>query len=219
MIEALGYGVYTHSEAAKLTGLKISRVREWFRFQLDRPEPMLRSHYEKADGERVISFLDLVDVFVAGQLREHGVSLQNLRKVYKKLSIDLDSLHPFSRQELLSDGKTVFSRGLTAKGQEQIREVLTGQGVFPHIIRPFLKQIDYDYATSLALRWHFNKDVVLDPTIYFGQPIVEEIGIPTYILSNAYRANNADANKVAAWYKIQPSQVLAAVHFESSLAV
>src|SRR5690349_2020617 len=77
----LGKGVYDYREAALLTGLKQGRVREWFRVRpvKARRPPVFRSDYEPVDGNYAISFLDLIDVFVAGQLREHGVSLQTLR--------------------------------------------------------------------------------------------------------------------------------------------
>src|SRR5207245_2653193 len=110
-----------------------------------------------------ISFLDLIDVFVAGQLREHGVTLQTLRRVYAHLADELKTRHPFSRQELLSDGNTVFMRGMDQKGQEELTEVLTKQKVFPQIILPFLKKIDYNAASKLAERWHIAPQVVIDP--------------------------------------------------------
>jgi uncharacterized protein (DUF433 family) len=217
MVSAIGHGVYEFSEAAKLTGLRLSRIREWFRIREDRG-PIFHSDYAPIDGKSSISFLDLIDVFVAGQLRTHGVSLQTLRKVYKKLSHDFDTTHPFSRKELLSDGKIVFTRGLNAKGKEEIQEALTNQLVFPDIILPFLRKVDYDQVTSLALRWHIADQVVLDPEICFGTPIIEKTGIPTYILAAAYNANDKDEILVANWYKVKPLHVIAAVNFETRLA-
>ena len=154
MSTMLGNGVYGYREAALLTGLKPERVREWFR---NRPAeskraPVFRSNYEPVEGHRAISFLDLIGVFVAGQLREHGVSLQTLRRVHAHLEDELKTPHPFCRQELLSDGKIVFLRGTDDKGQEELKEVLARQKVFPEIIHPFLRKIDYDEASRLAER-------------------------------------------------------------------
>jgi hypothetical protein len=74
----LGNGIYGLPEAARLTGLKPGRVRESFQERLDTSErpPVFRSDYESIGGDRAISFHDLIDLFIAGQLREHGVSLQ-----------------------------------------------------------------------------------------------------------------------------------------------
>jgi uncharacterized protein (DUF433 family) len=215
----LGKGVYGFHEAAFLTGLKEERVREWFRKRPSgaRRRPIFQSDYEPVDGDRAISFLDLIDVFVAGQLREHGVSLQTLRRVYACLAEELQTPHPFCRNELLSDGKVVFMRGMDEKGQEELKEVLSRQKVFPEIILPFLNRIDYGAASRLAERWHIARLVVVDPRICFGKPVVEPVSIPTAILAAAYHANDEDVELVAGWYNVHADHVRAAVAFESKL--
>jgi uncharacterized protein (DUF433 family) len=157
-------------------------------------------------------------VFVAGQLRGHGVTLQTIHRVYKRLQVDWGTAHPFCRRELLSDGKTVFMRYWDAKGEERLAEALSEQGVFPQVILPFLRHIDYDQVTDLAQRWHIAEGVVVDPGICFGKPVVQEVGIPTAILAAAYHANDEDLDAVAEWYNIPPRCVEAAVAFENGLA-
>jgi uncharacterized protein (DUF433 family) len=216
----LGHGVYGLPEAARLTGLRYARVREWFRGRSRDPDraPIFYGDYEPVQGDSAISFHDLIEVFVAGQLREHGVALQTLRRVHARMRNDLGTPHPFCRKELLSDGKVVFMRGLDSQGCDELTEVLTRQKVFPHILLPFLQRIDYDNATVLARRWRIAKLVVLDPTICFGKPIVDAAGVPTSILANAYHANSRDADLVSDWYNVLPDQVLAAVEFERNMA-
>lgn len=216
----LGDGIYAYIEAARLTGLKRARVHEWFRTRSSDPkQPFLfLSDYESVDGDRAISFFDLIDVFVAGQLREHGVSLQTLRRVYAHLQEELKAKHPFCRSELLSDGKIVFLRGMDSKGEEELKEVLTRQKVFPTIILPFLERIDYEEASKLAERWHIADQIVVDPAICFGKPIVEAVGIPTAVLASAYRANDENEELVAEWHNVHPKYVLAAAAFEDSMA-
>ena len=92
----------------------------------------------------------MIDLFVAGQLREHGVSLQTLRRVYAKLQHDLHTDHPFCRKELLSDGKTVFTLGMDEQGREELLEALPGRRFSPEILLPFLNRIDYNKVTTLA---------------------------------------------------------------------
>ncbi len=220
MTTMLGNGVYTCSEAARLTGLKKARIREWFREESAKSNgpPRFRSDYEPVEGDLAISFLDLIDVFVAGHLREHGLSLQTLRGVYARLAKELSSGHPFGRQEMLSDGKGLFTQGMDVKGGEERKEVLTRQKVFQRVILPFLKTIDYGPESKLAERWHIAPGVVLDPRICFGTPIVEAVSVPTAILAAAYRANDEDAEAVASWYNVHANHVIAAVQFESKMA-
>ncbi len=219
-MEILGRGVYSLPEAARLTRLKTQRVREWFRGrrQLLSRKPVFRGDYQSISGDNAISFLDLVDLFVVGQLRDHGVPLQSLRKVHAQLKKDLKTPHPFCRKEVLSDGKKVFTLGLDEQNKAEMIEVLTHQRVFAEILLPFLKRIDYDATTRLARRWCIADMVVIDPAICLGKPIIGEVGIATSILAAAYHANKNDAEVVADWYNIHSKHVIAAVDFERSLA-
>ena len=170
------------------------------------------------EGDRAISFLDLIELFVAGQLRVHGVALQTLRKVHKRLESDLRTKHPFCRREILSDGRRVFILGLDELGREEMIDVLSRQRVFVSVLEPFLKRIDYDCATLMARKWSIADKILVDPANCLGKPIVEEIGIRTAILAGAYEANGRDPDVVADWYGVLPSHVMAAVEFEKSLA-
>jgi uncharacterized protein (DUF433 family) len=220
MVEVLGHGVYTFPDAARLTRLRTARVREWFLpRQSRRTVPAIfESDYSGETEESIISFLDLIEVFVAGQLRERGISLQKVRKVHAALSAQLKTDHPFCRKEIRTRGKSVFAVGLDQRGRDEIFEVLTGQKVFPQIIRPFLKSLDYHSQSLLASRWKIARGVVVNPEICFGQPIVESAGIPTSILCNSYRANGRDLGIVAKWYGLTTEEVQVAVRFERKIA-
>ena len=202
-------------EAARLTGLGPQRVREWFhgRSKEHALKPVFQSDYQSVGGDRAISFHDLIELFVAGQLRDRGVSLQSLRKVYKRLQEDLGTRHPFCRREVLTNHGKVFTLGLDKQGRREMIEVLTRQRVFPDILLPFLKRIDYDEATELAKRWCIANLVVIDPSICLGKPIIEGVGITTAILAASYEANDQDAELVADWYKVHAKHVIAAVEF------
>jgi uncharacterized protein (DUF433 family) len=217
----LGLGLYDLREGARLTRLDPKRVRRWFApppSESDR-KPILTPDYPRVQDEVAISFLDLIDVFVFGNLRKHGVPLQTLRKVYSRLQRDFKQKHPFAYNRLATDGVEVFLRVPDMEGKEQLVEILTKQMVFPDIIEPFLKQLDYDPDTHLARLWHIAEGVVLNPGISFGKPVVEEAFVKTEVLSDAYHANDKDEEAVARWYNVSPEDVLTAVRFEAGLAV
>lgn len=215
-----GQGVYSFSEAARLTGLKPRRVREWFvgrKSDRDRL-PVFRPDFDPIGTAYAISFLDLVDVYVAGHLREFGVSMPTVRKVHDRLRADFGTGHPFARKELLTDGQAVFVRGADAAGEEEIYDALTKQKAFPQLILPFLKQIDYSRISSLAQRWHIDDGVVVDPGKSFGRPVLDRLFIPTYLVAAEYRANGRNADRVAGWYGLTPDEVMTAVRFEAGIA-
>src|SRR4051812_36855395 len=89
----IGHGIYDLTEAARFTGLRRGRIREWFlgRSGMDTRSPVFRGAYQTVNGECFISFLDLVEVFIAGQLRNHGVSLQYIRRAHAKLKVDWET--------------------------------------------------------------------------------------------------------------------------------
>jgi uncharacterized protein (DUF433 family) len=219
-MEVLGKGVYSIAEAARLTRLKTQRVREWFRGRSSPSrifKPVFESDYPILHEEYAISFLDLVELKIGGSLREMGVSLPYLRKVYNHLQTDFGD-HPFCSREIYVGDKKIFTRGLNEEESRTVIEALTNQQYFETIILPFLKKIDYDDLTDQAIRWHIADLVVIDPTIRFGKPIVEETGIGTSVLRKAYYANGEDADLVARWFGIEARHVLAAVNFENELA-
>src|SRR5262245_56854421 len=104
--ELIGHGVYTFTEAAGLTRLKRRRIHDWFqpRKHAGRRGPVFSSDY----SNKASSFHDLIEVLVAGNLRERGVSLIAIRKVHSILSAQLKTSHPFCHSKLLTDGEAVF---------------------------------------------------------------------------------------------------------------
>jgi uncharacterized protein (DUF433 family) len=218
-MQVLGHGVYSLPYAARLTHLKPQRVREWFR---GRPKSatqtsVFQSDYQAVDGDQAISFLDLIELFVAGQLRDRGVSLQSLRKVHEQLKLELGTRHPFCRRELMTKDGQVFTFGLDEQGRAEMIEVLSRQRVFPDILLPFLTRIDYDDATEMAQRWRVSDLILIDPEICLGKSVVHGTGIATSILAASYEANDQDAELVADWFRVHPKHVIAAVEFERSL--
>lgn len=220
-VTQLGLGLYDLTECARFTRLDPKRVRRWFvppKSESNR-RPILTPDYPRVKGDTAISFLDLIEVFVLGNLREHGVPLQTLRKVYARLQRDTKHKHPLAHSRLATDGDEVFLRVADGEGKDQLVEVLTRQMVFPDIIEPFLKQLDYDPDSHFARRWRIADGVVLNPTIAFGKPVVDGAFVKTEVLSDAYHANDCDTEAVARWYNVSAADVLTAVRFEAGLAV
>jgi uncharacterized protein (DUF433 family) len=217
----LGNGIYSLGEAARLTGLRPQRVREWFRGRISTAAPtVFPGDYRPVAGHPAISFHDLVEVLVAGQLRDHGVSLPFIRRVHARLRERWQTDHPFCRVELRNDGKRIFSCCLDGDGRGDVNavDVRTGQKVFDTVLVPLLKKLDYDEATRLARRWAIAPLVVLDPAVGFGKPVAEKFGVSTRVLAAAFEANGRDAATVAAMFGVDEPHVQAAVAFEARLA-
>lgn len=217
----LGNGVYSFSEAGRLLGVHAQTVRAWFKGWGSDGSPVLCGDYAEIAADRnLISFLDLVDVLVTSKLRESNVSLPTIRKAYLKLCKQFKTSHPFGRQELLTDETgRVFLGVARDEGDRILIDIIKEQHAFPSILEPYLKRIQYDPTTCIAQLLRLNDDgVILDPGRKYGQPIVETNGLPTALLAAAYEANGEDAEIVAEWYRVEPSEVEVAVRFEAEFA-
>ena len=217
-IDALGRGIYTFSEAGRLTGLTSERVRSWFEDRAPAANSRTRSQVFQGDygSQGVISFLDLIEVLVAGHMRDLGISLDAVRKAYGALRRYLDTQHPFSHQDLLTDGQKLFVylEG-ESKNRSELIEIVSQQHAIPQVLMPYLQRVDYDRASRLARQWNIGDNVVIDPARALGKPIVRASAMPTAVLAAAYWANGEDAERVADWYGVAPADVLAAVRFEA----
>jgi uncharacterized protein (DUF433 family) len=218
MLGILGQGIYSCREVAQLIGMPARRVRTWVCGEGTTHRAIVESDYQEIrDGGCVMSFLDLIDSFVISRFRQHGISLQYLRKVYGALVEEFQTPHPMSRRDLLTDGKKIFISIADEMGEEKLREVLPRQYVFKTILRPHLRLIDYDPSSMLAVRWRIMPGVVLDPSRQYGKPVIDAAGMPAYVLYAAYRANGRDSKAVAEWYGVTEGDVALAVKFHKRL--
>ncbi len=222
--EMLGHGVYGIAEAARLTGLHPTRLGRWFKGRSDHPDvrPFLVADYKARSGRLAISFRDMVDAFVASQLYRHGVRVPTLRKVYQSLQLRFDDKHGFCHEELKTDGSTVFlhllDRPEDKSDREALVDLLNNQRVMPKVLLPFLRSLDFDPISKLAIRWRIADGVLVDPAMNFGKPVSTGAGVSTHVLYRAYLANNKQVDAVSGWYDVDASAVLAAVRFEQGLA-
>jgi len=217
-VNILGRGVYSLAEAAKLAELRPARVRDWFRSS--GPEgphrAVFQSDYPSMGDDEAISFLDLIEVYITGRLREAKppVSLQHIRSVHSKLSRDTGQSHPFCTRDIYHKKGKVFTQSLEDQAMGRIIQPLTSQSYNEHIIMPFLEKIEYDHLTNLARLWRIADGVVIDPSRCYGKPIVDAVSISTRILAGAYEANGRDSLRVADWYGVDQVHVENAVNFE-----
>jgi uncharacterized protein (DUF433 family) len=216
-IEPLGHGVYTFAEAGRLTGLSSQRVSSWFEDRKVKGKMRGRGHVFQSDYDStgVISFLDLIEVLVAGHMRDLGISLLAVRKAYASLRQYLSTEHPFSHQDLLTDGRKLFIYlEKESQSRTELIEIVSQQHAIPQVLMPYLKRVEYDRASHLANQWNISDNIVVDPLRAWGKPIVRNSAMSTAVLAAAYCANGQDAERVADWYGVAPDDVKAAVCFE-----
>lgn len=218
MITIVNHGIYSIPEVSRYTRLNPSRVRAWFRPRCGSTnKPVLHADYSADNGKDVVSFHDLIDVLVVGQLRRFGVAMPAIRDAYRVLQGELQARHPFSSGKLATDGRRVFKSVAQDVADPQLIEVVSKQQFMHHVMLEYLQFIEYDELTEMARLWHIAERVVIDPRICLGKPVIQGTSVTTNAVLTSYRANDRDVDLVADVLNIGPDDVLDAVAFEEQL--
>lgn len=225
-IELLQTGIYTVSEASRLADVSPWRVRRWlkgYEFKVKhgrhRSPAVWNSQLDPIDHTTALGFLDLLEIRCVDAFISAGVSWKTLRQVHDRARELVGHSHPFCTNRFATDGHTIFMEFQEKNDEVTLWDMRDVQRVFDRIIRPFLKDIEFDNS-RVPLRWWprgKSHQVALDPRRSFGQPIIFREGIPTQVLARSVRANDSVA-EVARWFEINSTSVREAVAFEDALA-
>jgi uncharacterized protein (DUF433 family) len=110
-------------------------------------------------------------------------------------------------------------RAGAADDEAEVLDLRTRQYAFREIIKNSL-YAGIEYEGGFARRWYpepRSRAVVINPVLQFGQPVIEESGVPTASLYASYLAEDRNKAVVARLFEITPKQVEAAVRFEEKL--
>lgn len=221
--EIPAYGI---AEAAGYLRLPVSTLRAWLlgqRYRSGNAPKLFRPVIEIADRkDRQLSFMNLVEAFVlAGIRRQHEIPLPKVRKAVDYLSRTFDSKRPLAEEQFETDGIDLFVEkmgsliGATQEGQIQMREVIRDRlervrrdpkGV-PEKIVLFPARSDRPRST----------DVVIDPRMSFGRPVLDGFGVRTAIVAERFDAGE-DIDALAQEYSAPAEAIQNAIRCERRVA-
>lgn len=220
----IGVGIYTVTEAARLTGISAGRIRRWLRGYTfrsgDRPRrsaPVWQGQLPPSNG-LALGFLDLLEVRFVETFLRHGVSWPIIRKAETRGRERFGTIHPFATRGFQTDGRKIFARISDEESIPALLDVADSQLAFHKMISPSLAGIQFD--DDAPVRWWplgQKRQVVIDPKRSFGQPIVNREGVPTAVLATAFEVEGSE-EAVAKWYEVNVRSVRDAVEFEKRLA-
>jgi uncharacterized protein (DUF433 family) len=216
---AMHDGVYPVAFAAKMAEATNKTVASWFRASGSQLPPAIISHLEPIRGQLLMPFLALVEARFVARFRKHGLSLQTVRKVARKLRDAYKLEHPFAERRFRTDGKKVMMEEAVDDGERRLIDIMTDEFGFPSVIEPSLFDTVV-YIDDIAARLRpFDEfpNIIIDPRFALGRPVVESGYIPTETLAEAFLAEG-DIEAVAEWYGTDRDSVTQAVAFEQRLA-
>ena len=161
------------------------------------------------------SFADLIGLFVVRNLLDVGLGLGEIRNAESYLRERYGLEHPFLSVELKTDGVDVFYDAAPSIADQLTAANRWGQEVFEPTITRALTGVGY--KDGIASYWSPTAGVVLDPTIQFGEPCIEETGLTTRQLATLAQKSDVLPVELAHRYRIPQLSVERALAFERKL--
>jgi DNA-binding transcriptional MerR regulator/uncharacterized protein (DUF433 family) len=222
----LNIGLYSIPEASKISRVKQQTIRRWINGYnikkdniISKKEALWQPDVPKISGVVALSFKDLIEIRFVNEFRNLGVSWKVIKTAVEYAAKELNEKHPLCSKKFVTDKKRIFDQ-FEENLDKKLLDTLSGQFQITEVIKPSLhKGLEFNQQ-GIVERWypnHNKEDVVIDPKISFGKPIVTECGISTEILFRSYKAEG-DFKRVASIFDIKTSHVKSAVHFEERLA-
>lgn len=160
------------------------------------------------------SFHDLISLFVVRELVAAGVKLPAIRTAERHLRERLEIPRPFASVRLKTDGVNVLYHAAPEVRDQLTAADLVGQEVLEPTIAAALRDVTYEH--NVAVRWHPETHVELDPEVQFGEPCVAGTRIPTAQIVALLKKDH-DIAAVARTYGISEEAVRDAHRFERRL--
>lgn len=215
-LNILGEGVYTPREVARLVGSTPQDILRWTRGSGPNP-PLWNAYYQPLDDSTELSFLDLVELRVVRALRSAGLSMQSIRFAIKYAKERYGIERPLSTAGFRTDGADILINALEDDGEYlSLSKKNPGQKVFSKVVNQSLVDLEYEHNQVVRWRPHFASGVVIDPSRYFGDPLLDEFGISTRVIFEELPAIGSP-RKIAELYEIPEDAVRNAIRFEERL--
>ena len=208
---------YSITEAAGYLRMPKSTLRAWMLGQQS-----FRSVIEIADRQaRQLSFINLVEAFVLSAIRrEHSIPLPKVRKAVDFLRRSFKTHRPLADEQFATDGVHLFVEkfgkliGATQEGQIQMREVILDRLKY---VRRDPKGVPEKIVLFPARGAPAKGDVVIDPRISFGRPVLDGFGVRTAILAERFHAGDS-IDALAHDYGVPPEAIENALRCEPRAA-
>jgi len=223
----IGRGVYTLTEAERLTSVPRRPIRRWavgYRYRYKGEDrytpPIIATEMEPVDGVPTLDFSDLMEVRFLNAFREQGVGWKAIRIAAQRAKELLGRHRPFSTRIFKTDGRTILAEIVQEAGDKVLLDLVKNQYAFERILSPFLYTgLEFNELAEPRRWWPLGRkrSVVVDPHRAFGAPIVARAGIPTRTLSSAVSAEQS-VQLVADWYEAEAREVRDALEFERRCA-
>jgi uncharacterized protein (DUF433 family) len=216
-----GVGIYSIPEAARYARVHVNTLRHWFSQPSSGRKALYETELESPDF-KAITFLDFVEVLAVRSLRvDYRLSLQRIREALREARHRYDIQHLFAHREhqtvLIGKDLHILFKD-DPRNPVQITGHLKGQKSFRECIEVYMRDLDFDEKgiAKIYKAYRFGEqDIVLNPKVHFGEPILRSSG---YTAQTLYRAavSEGSIERAARLYAVPTEEVEAAYRYWSS---
>jgi uncharacterized protein (DUF433 family) len=149
---------------------------------------------------------------VLSSFRRAGVSLQRIRPAVEALTKEIGIEHALASERLYTDGAEVLFDYASRHQEREVMDLVvvrTQQRQFSEVVKGYLKRIQYGgdgWADSVRLPAYENADVIVDPKVAFGLPLVVRGGARVEDLVDRFQAGDSVAD-ISADFGVPANQV------------
>jgi uncharacterized protein (DUF433 family) len=214
-------GLYTVPMVARILAAKPVKVRSWVEgYGHSGASPILVRQLPRVGGKTVLGFLDLIEsAFIRHFVDEVGFSPQTVRKVAVKLRDRHGVDHPFAMDKRFrANGRHIFEEVAADDGEKRLVNLMNDNFEIIPAVEPSLFDQVF-YVEDIARYWQplrNHPNIIMDPKISFGRPVVRNVWIPTETLFAAYQAEGS-VDAAAEEFGLKVTDVEAAVGFEQDI--
>jgi uncharacterized protein (DUF433 family) len=188
--------IFTLREIAGYLGIPKSTVQWWAR-PPDGKKPLITC-FPRHGRQATVPFIGFAEAYVLSAFRRAGVPLQRIRPAVEKLSSTIGIDHALASKRLYTDGAEVLYDYAVRDDGELLELVVvrTQQHQFSEVVREYLKRIHYasdGWASSVHLPTYGTAEVIVDPKIAFGLPLVAHGGARVEDLVDRFQAGDSVA--------------------------
>jgi uncharacterized protein (DUF433 family) len=194
----LSRAIFTLREAAGYLDVPKSTIHAWAK--TSGPNAPLITTFPRHGAQATVPFIGFAEAYVLSAFRRAGVPLQRIRPAVEVLSGTIGIEHALASERLYTDGAEVLYDYAAERDEDGLLELVvvrTGQHQFSEIVRDYLKRITYGsdgWASRVRLPAYEHAEVVVDPQVAFGLPLVVHGGARVEDLVDRFVAGDSVAD-------------------------
>ena len=194
----IGRGIYGIAEAARVIRRHPDTLARWTRGT----NPLHR-----IESDRIISFLDLISLWVISELIRRRVPRGQIRTGGEYVAKHVGTDYPFAHQGLATVGAGFFG-----EFEAWVDVGKGGQRSFPEVIGELLSPIEFGPDLHASI-WRPAKGVWLNPNVQAGAPCIDGTRVPTRVIADL-EAVGDHIEDIADDLRLNVAQVRDALQYE-----